>query len=103
MPCRPETNLPTESLNQGSVSPLLHPPAPAALEPSQNTIKPSSPLILNKNLIDLAPSTTPVVMSSGAGHTTIYLNPPDVQWVVVEHVMHSSESLPLFTTPGKCH
>lgn len=91
----------TEPLAQGDLSNSPHPhPVDAsdstALNPSHDAVQPHS-----KNLIDFTSSTTAPAIASGTTQSTIDINPPNVQRVVVEHVVRSSEMSSHFATPGR--
>lgn len=93
-------------LVQGDLSSSLHPhsadaPDFTASKSSHDTVQPHTPSILNKNLIDLSSLTTAPAMASGTTQSMIDINPPNIQRVVVEHVVRSSETSSHFATPGR--
>lgn len=90
----------------GDLLPLPNPPLldlldSAALESPHDPVQPCTSSTLNKNLIDSTPLPTPPVMANGRFQSTIDINPPDVQRVVVEHVVRSSEISSHFTPPSR--
>lgn len=94
-----------ESSDQEDVPSAPHPPSAnpddVALKPPHDDGQPYTPLTPNKNLTDLNWSPIPPHVPNSATQSTIDLNPPNIQRVVVEHVVRSSESPSHLVAPGK--
>lgn len=74
---------------------------PAGRKPSHDEVQPHTPSILTKNLTELTSSSTPPVVIGDPTQSTIDVNPPSIQRVVVEHVVRNSEGPSHLSTPGR--
>lgn len=76
-------------------------PTPTTPEPPHDAGQPHTSSIPPKNLTDLNWSSIPQVVTGGTTQPTIDINPPNIQRVVVEHVVRSSESPSHLVPPGR--
>lgn len=95
-----------EPPDQENVSSSPHPHSvepsdPAARRCSLDAVQPHTSSTLIKNLTDFTLLPTPSVVTSGTTQSTINVNPPGIQRVVVEHVVRSSESPSHLATSGR--
>lgn len=95
----------TGSSGQENVSPSPYPlsadPDSAASKPAHDAGQSHIFSIPTKNLTDSNGSPTPPLTTSSTTQSTIDVNPPHIQRVVVEHVVRSSDSPSHLVAPGK--
>lgn len=86
----------SKPIDQVSVS---SPPRPLSVHHDAGQLH--TPSIPIKNLTDLNWSPTPPVITCSTTQSTIDVNPPNIQRVVVEHVVRSSDSPSHLVAPGR--
>ena len=95
----------TEPVDPVSVSSSQHPlsvnPDPTVSNPPHDAGQPHTSWNPPKNLIDLNWSPNPPIITGSTTQATIDVNPSNIQRVVVEHVVRSSESPSHLVAPGR--
>lgn len=92
---------PVDHVSDPSPPPLSVNPSPTAPEPPHDAGQPHTSSNHTKNLTDLNWSPIPPVMTGSPTQSTIDVNPPNIQRVVVEHVVRCSESASHLVPPGR--